>query len=416
MTGFKYDSLKNNRDALIYTCKKIAKNIDNLKGEIVFLNYDIRTGKSTSVAENIVAPLLKGKKIVVLVYSYLIVKEWKANIETACKALNVDAQIYALINPMNDTSPCKNKELLKKSPPNMILPNISKHICSICPERFNYDCIWHYTTKIKESNVTITCNQLFLQNMSLFKDADIIIFDEVPTLDLTSEIQLKELSLIRNEIQKFKIHKRHKEEFAKFLQLYTHIMEHHDEYSKFQNAQIDEQSNQNRNIPYVSLKDDLMISPDFIDYLKGKTTKSQVRYILDKLFKIFTNPICIYIAPVHKYEMRHVEVKGKKYLEIISLYSNAKLVSKNRYNIDFFFNTHSTDSKKPVVFVLSALNTKEYIEYIFGRSISDENCYGLKSINIFPNIMTTNFIHGNSYHPENKSKSFYKRNNNLSNI
>jgi hypothetical protein len=419
---FKYNTLTNNRDNLIRDCRSIAENIDDYKGEILYLNYDIGTGKTRAVAEKIVAPLSQGKKILILTYSYLIVNQWKELVAKKCNELKLKTGIYALINPQNENFPCSNAEM-KKQPQGQSLHILAKTICGKCKvkRKIKKDCPSRYKSKIRKSNVVITCNQLFIKNKKIFSDFDIIIFDEITTLDLSNEISLEEIDslfeFIEDGIRK-KVFKNDKftglrrKNILKLKEFLSYLEDYHKKCLIIQKQKKDYPKGIFKFPSPEPLKDEFKLSLFFLKILTGDLeANNSAKECIYKLIKIFDDNICTYIYPEYKYRTEQVEEQGKRYLKTIQTYVKSKIVSKNYYNIDSFLDSPKENSVKAAVLVLSALNTKDYVEHIFSREIKEDNCFGLNSINIFPNVITSSYIHGNSRNPERKSKSYFINNN-----
>jgi len=419
---FRYNTLTNNRDNLIRDCRSIAENIDDYKGEILYLNYDIGTGKTRAVAEKIVAPLSQGKKILILTYSYLIVNQWKELVAKKCNELKLKKGIYALINPQNENFPCSNAEM-KKQPQGQSLHILAKTICGKCKvkRKIKKDCPSRYKSKIRKSNVVITCNQLFIKNKKIFSDFDIIIFDEITTLDLSNEITLEEIDslfeFIEDGIRK-KVFKNDKftglrrKNILKLKEFLSYLEDYHKKCLIIQKQKKDYPKGIFKFPSPEPLKDELKLSLFFLKILTGDLEANKsAKECIYKLIKIFDDNICTYIYPEYKYRTERVEEQGKRYLKTIQTYVKTKVVSKNYYNIDSFLDSPKENSVKAAVLVLSALNTKDYVEHIFSREVKEDNCFGLNSINIFPNVITSSYIHGNSRNPERKSKSYFKNNN-----
>ena len=98
----------------------------------------------------------------------------------------------------------------------------------------------------------------------------------------------------------------------------------------------------------------------------------------------------VYIFPHYEllFENLPIKSKGGHYNKDEYIYKGPKLVSKRTINI---WGNLSKKAKPPVCIVLSAINTKDYIEHIFTTKIKDENCFGSGLINVFPNVISTNY-------------------------
>lgn len=371
-SSYKYDSLANNREQVKQDCQHVLKNIDQYTGEILFFNHDIGTGKTTQFA-NIIPELAKDKRILILTYSYQVSSIWKDLIKDV---ENLSDSIYVVINPSSKLSECrKNRHDFKK----LSIQQIYGKHCLKCgqvedifPELYK-NCLYDYENKILTKQIVITSTGFFFEYQKLFRSFDIIIFDEILTLDKTSHLSLSKMRKIENKLSTV-----NSDKGKKALRVVKWLLD------RLEAADAEFLNSENIKPKLFEYDKD-----SFVDLLNTWPVSKKQNYykkqVYSDIMSVFSNSYPVWYCPLFKsVKIKKVEkANNAKYNAIEYKYHDIAFSSKRIININNLDET--------TVIVLSAVNTKAFIEQLFARKIKAENCFGEKVLNIYPNVISINY-------------------------
>lgn len=402
---YKYQTLEKNRDQLKTDCEHIRDNIDDFKGKLSYINYDIGTGKSYGISRIIPELVKNGNRVLVLCYSYAVAMEWNENIKKALQKAEVDSVIYFVSSPVNfnkqDNVKC-NKIKEKES---RYIEEFTYKECKDCKDK-QLLCLHEWKKKLKQPDIpiTITSQSFYFIYQSSFTNFDVIIFDEIESIDSKKELDYKFFDQTYNLLNTDLI-----KEIPEAIILRDYIDSHiltpmkkyYDDYRTISTDKDCYYYGFWNDLDSHILKDSIdILLKNMVDKIKKLPIRNNLKDLISKLNRIrnfYSITRSWYIIPETKSTLTENSDHGYRnyQYDIVGTTITARKVIT-------LPGLHTKTARKPAYLVLSALNTKDYIENLFQYRIPDSHHLGKNKegkilINRFSNVICTTYSRKSSH-------------------
>jgi len=394
--SYKYYSIEDNRAQLKEDCKLIRDNIDDYKGKLSYINYDIGTGKSRSFAEIIPALIRNNQRVLVLCYSYKVVQEWYKNIMEFAKQQKekISEKIFIIASPskfdMVETFKCPMKGDFK----GVSISCFTRKICKRCPFE-KEQCVVDWEQKLNRScfPLVLTSNSLYFCHSKYFDAFDLVVFDEISNIVSNLNMHFSDIDAIHNDLHHYCVS--HLDSVrALCSQIDEYIWRPMCAYRKdVENTRTSMQID--KKLIDASLLRSAIKDIDALQHECKHRFKVPLEYLrkiksrLQKLDKLYTGAGSWFALPVFK-KSTVVFTDPKRYAKNENTIIDVKLTARKNITLP----NMESSSRKIAYFVLSALNTKDYVENVFRHRIG-EDCHlgkdpeGNIRLNSFPNVIST---------------------------
>jgi len=368
----KFIGLKKNRELLLEDICNTFDNIDTFKGQFLFFNHDVGTGKTTKIINNIYKLIEKNKRILILSASYRIIeKEW-SEVEKQYEDITYTILSTSKLHLIDCPEVIKNPYSTKYG-----IDQFIQKYCNSCNEHTT-KCLKYLKDKIKRQIVICTYAML-RKNSHLFNNFDIVIFDEATCLDeivtyhVDSEF-CKPLARIKKPIKIVKdIVEGIKKQSYEYFNNYQDGIFNDISYSPLYMESI---------FTEIKLDKVKIIEVLKIEKKNNRFAKNQeYKKILTKLLKIIQsdNPI----IRMRKHVIKEVKSRNKYFNYYKNKHIPAEPEIKCRYHIDISIFKEST------LIILSAVNTVEYIQNLFNHKV--DNIFGGLLYNRYINVIAFSY-------------------------